>query len=118
VYFFLSFLVTTTIIRNTLHASIEILDLHPEEIMFDACNVLRMMVVVTRKDKKKYTYQLSSNIISSGCKSRISIEACNVLRMMVVVTRKDKKKYTYQLSRDDRYPKLCNTCVVDLFSYL
>ena len=65
--------------------SIEILDLYPEEIMFDD----------------------SSNIISSGYKSRISIEACNVLRMMVVVTRKDKKKYTYQLSRDDRYPKLC-----------
>ena len=42
--------------------SVEILGSFPEEIMFDACspcNVLRMMVVVTRKDKKKYTYQLS-----------------------------------------------------------
>jgi len=43
-------------------SSIEIIDLFPEEIIFDACspcNVLRMMVVVTRKDKKKYTCQLS-----------------------------------------------------------
>ena len=52
--------------------SIEILDLYPEEIMFDE----------------------SSNIISSGYKSRISIEACNVLRMMVVVTRKDTHTWT------------------------
>jgi len=65
--------------------SIEILDLYPEEIMFDD----------------------SSNRISSGYESRISIESCNVLRMMVVVTRKNKKRYTYQLSRDDRYPQLC-----------
>ena len=52
----------SSFIRAAEVCSIEIVDLFQEEIVFDACSpckVLRMMVLVTRKDKTKYTYQLS-----------------------------------------------------------